>query len=53
MNALNYSQMSPEERAAIVFEAQTLEDDETVQLIESSFAGQASAWCRYADRLTH
>jgi hypothetical protein len=53
MNAQNYTQMSPEERAAITLEAQTIEDDETVHLIESSFDNQANEWCIYADRLTN
>ncbi len=53
MNALNYKKMSPEERAAIVFEAQTLDDDKTIKLIEKSFNGQPGTWCIYADRLTN
>lgn len=53
MNPLDYQQMSPEERAAIAFEAHTLEDNETVQLIETSFSGKQNAWCIYADRLTN
>jgi hypothetical protein len=53
MNPINYSEMSPEERAAIAFEAHTLEDNETVQLIETSFNGQQEAWSLYVDRLTN
>ncbi|MDD1607125.1 MAG: hypothetical protein LUO95_04920 [Methylococcaceae bacterium] len=54
MNALkNYNELNPESRAAIAFEAHTLEDSETVQLIEASFKDQNSDWCLYADRLTN
>lgn len=53
MNPQNYQLMSPEKRAAIVFEAQTIEDNETVQLIEASFDGQTTEWCIFADRLTN
>lgn len=53
MNTLIYNELSPEHRAAIAFEARTLEDSETAQLIEASFKGQDSAWCLYADRLTN
>ena len=53
MNPSNYDEMSPESRAAISFEARTLDDSEAVQLIEASFRGQTAAWCLYADRLTN
>jgi hypothetical protein len=53
MNSQIYSEMTPEGRAAIAFEAHTLEDSETVQLIEESFKGQDDAWCSYADRLVN
>lgn len=46
--------MTPEDRAAIAFEARTLDDSDTAQLIEASFKEQdSSVWCVYADRLTH
>jgi hypothetical protein len=53
MNSLNYKKLSPENRAAIAFEAHTLEDSETVQFIETSFNNQHIEWCLYADRLTN
>lgn len=53
MNPANYNELSPENRAAIAFEATTLDDGETVQLIEASFGEQTEAWCVYADRLTN
>gem|GEM_PF-2624720 len=54
MNAQSYSDMTPEDRAAIAFEARTLDDSDTAQLIEASFKEQdSSLWCVYADRLTH
>jgi hypothetical protein len=53
LNPLNYNELSPEFRAGIAFEAHTLEDSDTVQLIESSFKGKNSDWCVYADRLTN
>lgn len=53
MNSLIYSEMTPESRAAIAFEAHTLEDSETVQLIDASFTVKDSEWCLYADRLTN
>jgi hypothetical protein len=53
LNPLNYKELSPEFRAGIAFEAHTLEDIETVQLIEASFKCQSTAWCLYADRLTN
>ena len=53
MTPHDYKQLSPESRAAIAFEAHTLEDGETVRLIEASFSGQDIAWCHYADRLTN
>ena len=53
MNAQIYSDMTPECRAAIAFEARTLDDSETAQLIEASFNNQQDAWCLYAARLTH
>jgi hypothetical protein len=54
MNTLIYSELSPEHRAAIAFEARTLDDSDTAQLIEASFKGQdSSVWCVYADRLTN
>lgn len=53
MNGKDYQQLSPEIRAAIAFEARTLDDSETVQLIDRSFDGQAAQWCLYADRLTN
>ena len=53
MNSENYKLLSPENRAAIAFEAHTLEDYETVQSIEASFSEQDVAWCLYADRLTN
>ncbi|MFI3189756.1 hypothetical protein BCS42_16995 [Crenothrix sp. D3] len=53
MNSLIYSEMTAEGRAAIAFEAQTLEDNETAQLIEASFKSKDSVWCLYADRLTN
>jgi len=53
MNSLIYSEMTAEGRAAIAFEAQTLEDSETAQLIEASFKDQHEAWTLYADRLTN
>ncbi len=52
-SSITFSEMSPESRAAVAFEAHTLEDSETVQLIETSFKGKDSAWCVYADRLTN
>ena len=45
--------MTPEDRAAIAFEASTLGDSDRVQLAEVSFKGQTDAWLVYADRLTH
>lgn len=53
MNPLDYDRLSPESRAAIAFEAHTLEDNETVRFIEISFRGQDGAWSVYADRLTN
>ena len=53
MTPYDYKQLSPESRAAIAFEAHTLEDNETVRIIEASFDGQDVIWCRYADRLTN
>lgn len=51
MNPLDYNELSPESRAAIAFEAHTLDDHETIRFIEISFRGQDSAWSVYADRL--
>ncbi len=51
MKSQNYHLLSPQQRAAIAFEAQTLEDTETVHLIEASFNGQMKEWIVYADRL--
>jgi hypothetical protein len=53
MNAQLYSDMTSEGRATIAFEAHTLNDSETAQLIEASFNNQQDAWCLYADRLIH
>ena len=53
MKPQNYNILSPELRAAIAFEAQTLEDADTLQLIEASFDGHVNEWCLYADRLTN
>lgn len=49
----NYNEMSPQDRAAIAFEAHTLEDSETIQLIDASFKRKDSLWCLYSDRLTN
>lgn len=53
MNAQMYSEMTAEDRAAIAFEAHTLDDSDTAQLVEASFKGQTDLWCAYADRLTN
>jgi hypothetical protein len=49
----NYNEMSPQDRAACAFEAHTLEDNETLQLINASFKYKDKVWCLYADRLTN
>ncbi len=53
LQPLNYNKMSPQDRAAIAFEAHTLEDGDTVQLIDASFKRKDSVWCLYADRLNN
>jgi hypothetical protein len=53
MNAQIYSEMTAVARAAMAFEAHTVDDSDTADLIDASFNGNTEEWCLYADRLTH
>ncbi len=48
-----YNTLSPHTRAALAFEAHTLNDQVTAQLINASFTDKDATWHVYADRLAN